>query len=173
MSLPLHATERARAEALQKHLNSALKEKEEIKEKLIKTRHQLEIELRNAVTLRQKLAKMHVTEKRNKQRQDCLVARTEDRQLREELAQTRQELLSEMEVARRQEEKAKSLRQTLAVQREKNEMLIQGAKRAEEIPILEKRVQRLMLVVQRQSDLIELLKQKCEREDNFLPSSTL
>ena len=161
MSLPLHLTERARAEALQRHLNDALKEKGEMRGQLIKARHQLEVELRNAVTLRQKLATMNAKERENKQRQDCLiVTSTEEEQLREELAQTRQELLREMESARRQEEKEKSLRQTLALQREKNETLIQDAKRAEGMPILEKRVQRLMLVVKKQSDLIELLKHK-------------
>ena len=160
MSLPLHLTERARAEALQRHLNDALKEKGEMRGQLIKARHQLEVELRNAVTLRQKLATMNAKERENKQRQDCLVTTTEEGQLREELARTRQELLREMESARRQEEKTKSLQQTLALQREKNETLIQNAKRAEGMPILEKRVKSLMLVVKKQSDLIELLKHK-------------
>ena len=84
-------------------------------------------------------------------------------QLREELAQARQELLREMELSRRQEEKTKSLQQTLALQMEKNGMLIQGAKRAEGMPVLEKRVRCLMLVVKKQSVLIDLLKQKCKR----------
>ena len=100
MSLPLHLTERARAEALQRHLNDALKEKGEMRGQLIKARHQLEVELRNAVTLRQKLATMHAKERENKQRQDCLVTSTEEGQLREELARTRQELLREMESTR-------------------------------------------------------------------------
>ena len=134
MALSVCATERARAEALQKHLNEALKEKEEIKEQLNKTRYQLEIELRNAVTLRQNLVKIREKEEVNKQRHDRLGrlgTGTDDgkQQLREELAQARQELLREMELSRRQEEKTKSLQQTLALQMEKNGMLIQWAKR--------------------------------------------
>ena len=168
MQLPVRATERARAEALQKHLNEALKQKEEIKEQLNKTRYQLEIELRNAVTLRQKLVKIREKEEVSKQQQvrlGRLGTGTDDgkQQLREELAQARQELLREMELSRRQEEKTKSLQQTLALQMEKNGMLIQGAKRAEGMPVLEKRVRCLMLVVKKQSVLIDLLKQKCKR----------
>ena len=175
MQLPVRATERARAEALQKHLNEALKEKEEIKEQLNKTRYQLEIELRNAVTLRQNLVKIREKEEENKQRHDRLGrlgTGTDDgkQQLREELAQARQELLREMELSRRQEEKTKSLQQTLALQMEKNGMLIQGAKRAEGMPVLEKRVRCLMLVVKKQSVLIDLLKQKCKRGGKAAPS---
>ena len=133
MQLPVRATERARAEALQKHLNEALKQKEEIKEQLNKTRYQLEIELRNVVTLRQKLVNIREKEEENKKRQDCLGMGmgTDDgkEQLREELTRTRQELLREMELSRRQEERTKSLQQTLALQMEKNGMLIQWAKR--------------------------------------------
>ena len=168
MALSVRATERARAKALQKHLNVALKEKEEIKEQLNKTRYQLEIELRNAVMLRQKLVKIREKEEVSKQQQvrlGQLGTGTDDgkQQLREELAQARQELLRAMELSRRQEEKTKSLQQTLALQTEKNGMLIQGAKRAEGMPVLEKRVRCLMLVVKKQSVLIDLLKQKCER----------
>ena len=133
MALSVCATERARAEALQKHLNEALKEKEEIKEQLNKTRYQLEIELRNVVTLRQKLVNIREKEEENKKRQDCLgMGMGTDygkEQLREELTRTRQELLREMELSRRQEERTKSLQQTLALQMEKNGMLIQWAKR--------------------------------------------
>ena len=51
MSLPLHLTERARAEALQRHLNDALKEKGEMRGQLIKARHQSSLRSSSATLL--------------------------------------------------------------------------------------------------------------------------